>query len=405
MLSDPDAAAAAANAILESDSSEGAFGGRLLGAILGGGYNHETTYASTDSAMDDSSGLAEAAADAMVDSDSPEGEFGGLILGSIFGGVFNHEEPRFVSQDSTSGSEMATAAMEAFGDNESTEGGLGGRVLAAILGGQFHIEPNSLSEDVLDSGVSAFAAAAVLDLSGEDSVMDSLGSSETTSDSIHRHDSAMEAVAAFENSDPDNFTTVKPISNVASDDSATAAAGAFTDSDSDFDPSANAAVAAFSDSDSNSEGNIISALTTMASIQASDTSSDVVNAAVNAMADLLSDFEDIHQASEAAAVWDGDVDCLSSASDLDMAAIANDALMDSDSSQRISQRRTEESDSNDSDVSASAAAAAFNDSDNDSDIEDLPVRQQPILGPFTPVFFSHLPTSWIHPDGDEEMDD
>jgi hypothetical protein len=90
--------------------------------------------------MEYSSEMADAAGQEIVESDYTEGTFGGQILGSILGGLFNHEEPQFYSPASNSESEMAIRAMEAYSDSGQTEEALGRRTLAACLGGQHQIQ-------------------------------------------------------------------------------------------------------------------------------------------------------------------------------------------------------------------------------------------------------------------------
>jgi hypothetical protein len=178
--------------------------------------------------------------------------------------------------------------------------------------------------------------------------------------------SAMGEVAAFNDSDPDSIddnasavAAVTAFDDSDSDDSATAAVAAFTDLDSESDCSSKVALVAFSNSESESHSPLMSVIPAAAALEASDSNSDVVNAAVEAI-------EDSSLASDAGAAWDGDID----------------------------------SDANDSDVSVSAAvaAASFTDSDNES----LPIQHQPISGLFMPKKNSHLPQIWLHPEVDEE---
>jgi hypothetical protein len=111
--------------------------------------------------------MEDAAGQEIVELDYTEGAFGGRILGSILGGLFNHEEPQFYSPASNSESEMAILAMEAYSDSGQTEEALGGPTLAASLGGQHQIRLNSPTDDFSESRVSALVAMAALDLSGE----------------------------------------------------------------------------------------------------------------------------------------------------------------------------------------------------------------------------------------------
>lgn len=104
--SDPDVAALAAAALMDSDSShstEGALGGRLLASIFGGTLHHEAITQPSDDNSDepdhdaafaaalalsdsDDEDTAFAAAAALCDSDNDDGALGGRLLGALVGG-------------------------------------------------------------------------------------------------------------------------------------------------------------------------------------------------------------------------------------------------------------------------------------------------------------------------------
>jgi len=151
---EPDLAAEAADALMDSDTSEGHLCGRILAEILGGQLRHENN---NPSISEDE--LATAAADALMESDSSEGELGGRILAGILGGQLRHEN-NYPVNSSNSEEELATAAAEALMDSadSDSEGTFGGMLLAKLLGDQFQREenPNQLA---YNTGVSAGIAA------------------------------------------------------------------------------------------------------------------------------------------------------------------------------------------------------------------------------------------------------
>lgn len=93
-------AAFAAAILMDSDSTEGALGGRLLASFLGGQFHHEDVSQPYEVDSDD---LANQAAAAICESDDED---------------------------------TAIAAAATLCDSENEDGALGGRLLSALLGGQ-----------------------------------------------------------------------------------------------------------------------------------------------------------------------------------------------------------------------------------------------------------------------------
>jgi hypothetical protein len=96
-----------ADGSVQSDSTEGGRAGRILGGLLSGQVRYEhlnaTNYVSSNIISVGEDEMAMAAAEALGDSDDSDGELGGRILAAILGGNFIQDDPLDTADNRSTG--------------------------------------------------------------------------------------------------------------------------------------------------------------------------------------------------------------------------------------------------------------------------------------------------------------